>query len=199
MTTSTSKKGRGGRPSKREFILEAAEQLVHERGAAHLTFDALTEATGISKGGLLYHFENKDALIVAMLERYSLCRQEMKARMQGDKTGPDEEIKALLKAELAHNRQGNLAVDSAIIAAVATNPQLMQVISEKQAELFQLLDQSSVGPIQARVAWFAVMGQRLCRQFGFDNKESESDDALAQYLIDLISVDSETEDKSVFG
>lgn len=198
MTTKI-QKGRGGRPSKREFILEAAEQLVHDRGAAHLTFDALTEATGISKGGLLYHFASKDALIVAMLERYSQRRQETKVRMQGDKTGPDEEIKALLKAELAHNKQGKLAVDSAIIAAAATNPQLMQVIAEKQTELFRLLDQSSVGPIQARVAWYAVMGQRLCRQFGFDNHESESDDALAKYLIEMITVDSSTEEKSVFG
>ncbi|WP_113907053.1 TetR/AcrR family transcriptional regulator [Aliidiomarina celeris] len=192
-------KARGGRPSKREFILESAEQLVHERGAAHLTFDALTQATGISKGGLLYHFESKDALVVAMLERYSQRRQEMKALMLGEKSGTDEEIKALIKAELAHNKQGKLAVDSAIIAAVATNPQLMQVISEKQSELFRLFDQSSVGPIQARVAWFAVIGQRLCRQFGFDNNESENDDALAQFLIELISTPTDSTDNSVFG
>lgn len=192
-------KARGGRPSKREFILESAEQLVHERGAAHLTFDALTQATGISKGGLLYHFESKDALVVAMLERYSQRRQEMKALMLGEKSGPDEEIKALIKAELAHNKQGKLAVDSAIIAAVATNPQLMQVISEKQQELFRLFDQSNVGPIQARVAWFAVIGQRLCRQFGFDNNESENDDALAQFLIELISTPPDSTDNSVFG
>ena len=58
-----------GRPSNRDVILDAAEQLVASEGAARLTFDALGQATGISKGGLLYHFASKDKLLEAMLER----------------------------------------------------------------------------------------------------------------------------------
>src|SRR5690554_4411437 len=125
--------GRGGRPSKRSFILERAEALVQEKGAAHLTFDDLTLATGISKGGLLYHFESKDALISAMLERYVECRQDARDELIGEaERTPDVEIQALLETELHHNKRGQLGVDSAIIAAAATNPKLMTTIHQRQ-------------------------------------------------------------------
>src|SRR5690554_1319974 len=143
--------GRGGRPSKRSFILECAEALVQEKGAAHLTFDALTLSTGISKGGLLYHFESKDALISAMLERYVERRQQARDELIGEvERTADVEIKALLETELNHNKKGKLGVDSAIIAAVATNPQLMSNIHQRQLDLFELLDSSSAGPMRAR-------------------------------------------------
>lgn len=178
---------RGGRPSKRNFILQCAEELVQSKGAAHLTFDALTEVTGISKGGLLYHFESKDALISAMLESYIEQRVVIREDMLGEGEGPDAEIHALIRAELAHNKRGKLAVDSAIIAAVATNPELTKLIQPRQQELFQLLDLCGVGPIQARVAWYAVMGHRLSRQFGLNQGEESNDEAFARYLLKLVT------------
>ncbi|RTE86347.1 MULTISPECIES: TetR/AcrR family transcriptional regulator [Gammaproteobacteria] len=183
-------RARGGRPSKRDMILESAEELVHSKGAAHLTFDALTEITGISKGGLLYHFESKDALISAMLERYVEQRMKLKAEIQGEATGVDAEINAMIRAELAHNKRGKLGVDSAILAAVASNPELTEIVQPRQQELFRLLDQCGVGPIQARVAWYAVIGHRLARQFGMNHGEEDNDEALTRYLLKLITPES---------
>ena len=51
--------------SARERILEAAERVITEVGAAHLTLDAVAQAAGVSKGGLLYHFPSKESLLVA--------------------------------------------------------------------------------------------------------------------------------------
>lgn len=179
---------RGGRPSKRDFILERAEELVQEKGAAHLTFDALTLATGISKGGLLYHFESKDALIGAMLERYADQRQQFRRELMAmDAPSADDEICALIRSELAHSKRGKLGVDSAILAAAATNPCLMVLIADRQQELFNLFDQSNAGPIQARVAWYAVLGHRLCRQFGIAEMEEGNDEAFSQYLVDMVA------------
>src|ERR1700722_11797421 len=58
-----------GRPSAKDDILDAAEAVVVDKGAAHLTLDAVTERAGISKGGLRYHFESKEALLAALVER----------------------------------------------------------------------------------------------------------------------------------
>lgn len=183
--------GRGGRPSKRDFILERAEELIQDKGAAHLTFDGLTEVTGISKGGLLYHFSSKDALISAMLERYVERRVELRRELIGDnEVTSDNEIVALIKSELAHNKRGKLGVDSAIIAAATTKPCLMEAIAGRQKDLFSLLDQSSAGPIQARVAWYAVLGNRLCRQFGIADGEEGNDEAFAQYLVRMVEKDN---------
>ncbi len=58
-----------GRPSKRDRILDAASRVVESQGAAHLTIDAVAAEADVSKGGVLYHFPSKQALLEGMLER----------------------------------------------------------------------------------------------------------------------------------
>ena len=51
----------------RHKILETAVAIVDTNGAAHLTIDAVAAHAGLSKGGVLYHFPSKRALLEAML------------------------------------------------------------------------------------------------------------------------------------
>lgn len=53
----------------RTRILDAAETLVRAHGVARLTLDAAAREAGISKGGLLYHFASKEALLAGLLNR----------------------------------------------------------------------------------------------------------------------------------
>ena len=55
--------------SGRERILEAAEQLIIEGGLGRLSVDAVLARAGLSKGAFFHHFESKDALLVALIER----------------------------------------------------------------------------------------------------------------------------------
>ncbi|MFT7474754.1 MAG: AcrR family transcriptional regulator [Verrucomicrobiales bacterium] len=50
-------------------LLDAATVVVRAEGVANLTLDRVAEAAGVSKGGLLYHYPTKQALVAAMLER----------------------------------------------------------------------------------------------------------------------------------
>ncbi len=54
----------------RDRLLDAAERVVVESGATHLTLDAVAKSAGVSKGGLLYHFPTKEALLEGMLARH---------------------------------------------------------------------------------------------------------------------------------
>ncbi|WP_417684043.1 TetR/AcrR family transcriptional regulator [Roseibium sp.] len=54
--------------SSRIEILDAALDLVRSSGAFSLTIDAVAEKSGFSKGGVLYNFPTKDALIRAMVQ-----------------------------------------------------------------------------------------------------------------------------------
>ena len=56
-------------PSTRDTILDAAQRIAAERGAGRITLDEVARESGLSKGGLLYHFASKEALLQAMLER----------------------------------------------------------------------------------------------------------------------------------
>lgn len=51
----------------RKRLLDAATSVIQRDGAASLTLDKVAAEASISKGGLLHHFESKDALIVSLL------------------------------------------------------------------------------------------------------------------------------------
>lgn len=52
----------------RERILQAAIEVIQTDGAANLTLDRVALAAGVSKGGFLYHFGSKDALMAGLLD-----------------------------------------------------------------------------------------------------------------------------------
>jgi TetR/AcrR family transcriptional repressor of nem operon len=59
------------RPAKaRERLLDAAEDLLLARGYTATQLDRVCERAGVSKGAIFYHFESKEALAEATLERF---------------------------------------------------------------------------------------------------------------------------------
>src|SRR5580704_14136356 len=51
----------------RSRIIAAAEEVVLRDGVAHLTLEATAAEVGLSKGGVLYHFPTRDALVLGMV------------------------------------------------------------------------------------------------------------------------------------
>lgn len=52
----------------RRTLLSCAERLAVELGLAGVTVQAVSEAAGVTKGGLLHHFQTKQALVEGMFE-----------------------------------------------------------------------------------------------------------------------------------
>jgi AcrR family transcriptional regulator len=96
-------------PHAREAVLAAAEAIVKDIGAANLTFDELVRRSGITRGGIVYHFRSKDALLEALvehdLEQWRQCVAEKRSRTAGpaadlaayiaSSTEPDDESSRL--------------------------------------------------------------------------------------------------------
>lgn len=61
----------------RERILDAAQQLVLERGFAATSVDHIQQAAGISRGTFFYHFASKDALARDLIRRYAASDREV--------------------------------------------------------------------------------------------------------------------------
>lgn len=53
----------------RSRILNAAEERLLANGPGGLVLDAIAADAGVSKGGLLYHFANKEVLVASLCER----------------------------------------------------------------------------------------------------------------------------------
>src|SRR5205085_529152 len=76
--------------STRDRLLDAFETLLVTAGSRSATLDAVASAADVSKGGLLYHFPSKDALVEGMLDRLRTRGAEDAERMSTAKQGPVE-------------------------------------------------------------------------------------------------------------
>lgn len=55
----------------RRAIMDAAEQLILDRGFAGTPIDAVLEIAGVTKGAFFHHFDSKQELAHALIERYA--------------------------------------------------------------------------------------------------------------------------------
>lgn len=74
--------------STRDRILDTFETILVSDGERGATLDAIAAGAGVSKGGLLYHFASKDALIDALLSRLEAFAAEDLAAMRTAPEGP---------------------------------------------------------------------------------------------------------------
>lgn len=64
----------------RDRILDALEEMLLDQGLTKVTLENVAANAGVSKGGLLYHFNTKDAMIAAMVRRLGDRSDEQRAQ-----------------------------------------------------------------------------------------------------------------------
>lgn len=117
------------RSDARERILDAALAVSQQVGAAHLTLDAVAAEAGVSKGGLLYHFASKDALLRAMVEHHlDEHRQTLRTAMADFPATPGGYLQAVVQAHRAERKDGfhEPHATRSFIAAAVNTPELME-------------------------------------------------------------------------
>jgi AcrR family transcriptional regulator len=115
-------------PKARIRILEAAERIVKDRGAANLTYDELVQVSGVSRGGITYHFATKDELLRALIERDLAQGKAEEARARA--LTPDEpgaELIALIRTWSTPDSDRRRFV-AGMLSAVAHDPGLLDPI-----------------------------------------------------------------------
>ncbi|MCB2153829.1 TetR/AcrR family transcriptional regulator [bacterium] len=153
------------RPSSKERILKAAETIVARDGAAHLTLDAVAAEAGISKGGLLYHFKTKQALIAAILDAH--CKAAIAAHeAEVKRLGPNmkSELEAYLQATQASEKDPlyDRQIGVAIIAAIANEPEIARAASDRFDDLEnRLWGKRENFNADAAIIWLAAHGLKF--------------------------------------
>jgi AcrR family transcriptional regulator len=121
----------------RELILQAAEEIVAKRGPAFLTLETAANQAKVSKGGLFYHFRSKEALLEAMICRSMELLESEHLKYAESLTGErNGKIKANIIGTLRH-LEGQRPVLTAVIAAIANNPKLVEPMKESMRKEFQ--------------------------------------------------------------
>jgi AcrR family transcriptional regulator len=123
----------------RESILQAAEEIVARHGPAHLTLETAANEAKVSKGGLFYHFRSKEALLEAMIRRSMHLLETEHAKVAESLTGEKNgKLKANIIGTLRH-LEGQRPVLTAVVAAIANDPKLVEPMRESFRNDFQAL------------------------------------------------------------
>lgn len=161
----------------RDAILDAAQQIAVQRGAGRLTLDEVARASGLSKGGLLYHFPGKEALLQAMLER--LIGQTNTVREQQEALLGDTRHRTL-RALLA-TRCSPTVIDPhvamAILAAAAEQPALLDPLRAHIGRVRNQVIEESGDKAEHWLLWAAADGllfQQLLGVAPFAESELEN-------------------------
>jgi AcrR family transcriptional regulator len=80
-------------PERRERILHEAQQLFFAQGLRGVSMDAVAAAAGIKKANLFHYFPSKEALELAVLERFSIdLRERLAAQFAASAEDPIDAV-----------------------------------------------------------------------------------------------------------
>lgn len=137
-------------PKLQDTLLDATEAVVARQGIANLTLDAVAAEARMSKGGLLHHFPSKDRLVEALVirtaEGWRSCYTEAYERTP---EGPGRMARALLDHCLSDAKCWTEELrrsSSAVFAALAQNPALIQPMRAVYADLHRRIAQDGLPP-----------------------------------------------------
>jgi len=159
----------------RTAILDAASRIVQQQGVERLTLDLTAREAGISKGGLLYHFPSKEALIEGMIRYYLevFTHDLNEAARQQPAGAPGRWTRAYLQTTY-EDRQRVPRMSSGLLAAVATNPALLAPMQESFGEWVRLLEEDGIDPTTAAIVRLAVDGLWLVELFGLAEPDADT-------------------------
>ncbi|MGM0702902.1 MAG: TetR family transcriptional regulator [Pseudomonadota bacterium] len=85
----------------RETILDAAEATFLEQGVSRTTLAHIAAAAGVTRGAIYWHFEDKEALFDALLERVRIPIDEIVDHADdGTQASPMESVRAIAQSAL---------------------------------------------------------------------------------------------------
>jgi AcrR family transcriptional regulator len=142
--------------SNRDLLLTAANTIVQRDGAESLTLDAVARETAMSKGGVLYHFPTKDALLTAMIENWiANFEAAIQTNLEG-KNLPGAWLRAFIKSTADEDPplQTNALP---LLAVIAHDHELLALVRE-HAETWQQQVANGFDPALATLLRLAADG-----------------------------------------
>jgi AcrR family transcriptional regulator len=172
--------------STRETILRAADRVVVEGGVSGLTLEAVAREAGVSKGGLLYHFPSKGALISGMISRLiegfrgALGREFAKERASAS----GRWMRAYARASFAEDRW-YLEVSGGLLAAVAEEPALLDPVRRGFEDGQRWAERDGIDPATATLVRLAADGLFFAELFGLAPPEGRLRERVLEALVAL--------------
>ena len=175
----------------RERILSAAANVIIEQGAVKMTLEAVAEGAGVSKGGLLYHFPSKDALIEGMIEAMVQgLADRIRTAYEQDDVGTNQGrwLRALTRANFQSEDQD---ISAGLTAAVLLKPELLEANRQAYESRQALIEQDGVDPVTANIIRLVGDGIWFSELMGFAPPREPLKTQIMEKLLSLTTGDAD--------
>lgn len=150
----------------RTRIMDAAQKLLTGQGLGAFTLEAVAREAGVSKGGLLYHFASKEALVRAMVAHYiELYDERLNAALDAQPPGPGRRARALLETTLEDSGVHN-DYKRALFSVAAAHPEVMDPFRAFADQWLEALAADGLPPGLAEAVCFAADGIWFSQMLG---------------------------------
>lgn len=175
----------------RNKILSAAANIVLQQGAVRMTLEAVAQEAGVSKGGLLYHFPSKDALIKGMIEAMVQdLTDRIRVAYEEDTYGTNRGrwIRALTIANFQSKDQ---ELGAGLTAAVLLNPELLEANRQAYQTRQVLIEQDGVDVVTANIIRLVGDGIWFSELLGFAPPDEPLKTQIMERLLSLTTGDDD--------
>lgn len=169
----------------RQRLLAGASRVIRRDGAARLTLDAVAAEVGVSKGGVLYHFPTKDALIEALVD--SVCdafEADLDRELAKETPGkPGRALRAYVRAATTPDPAPELT--AGLMAALANDPTVLERMRERFVRWQERALEDSDDPALATIVRLAADTLWLTESLGFATPQGSLRSQVVRRLMEL--------------
>ncbi len=134
----------------RRALLDQAARITLEQGLSKVTFQAVADAVGVTKGGVMHHFSTKNALVLEVFnDAMAKFEAEVNTAMADDPVKYGSFTRAYIDATISLGEQGQEEYDN-------------------QATLYVLM----LGDSELRELWAKWANEQLKKHAATDNTET---------------------------
>lgn len=143
----------------RKAVLDAALTVIARDGAHRLTLDAIARESGVSKGGLMHQFRNKEAVLKALLDAQTKHFREFSRRYAD--AGGEGGAPSQLEIQIATLREAVTTPRSAafaILGVLGQDPRLLAGLRAVDRKIVATIKAEAADPELALLRWSAARG-----------------------------------------
>lgn len=173
--------------NKKNNILTAVSEIVKEEGVVKLTLEAVAQRASISKGGLLYHYPSKEALIKGMVEEWTNIYFESITNLANqDSKEIGKWNRAYVNTTFSDLDNNNKNLSAALTAALFLNLDLLDEFKEKYDILHTKLINDGIDPLKITTARLLIDGLWFSEVFGISSFNEELKKQVFDELIKML-------------
>lgn len=170
-------------------IFQACSEILRREGLNNLTLQSVAEEAGISKGGLLYHFENKQALIEALFEYHNdIFETRLRELVEAEGEKPGAFLRAYAKASAEQMAEPeNASLYASLFAAEEQYSGAHKLMREKYINWQKRIDRCKIDSDWAMLLRFATDGLWFVEMHRYAPPSPDQRKKIVQMIVEMAS------------